>query len=62
MGYIAMQGQAWIGLSSFLFKITFLNQKRKKKKNRKKKKKRKTRKIDTENMEWVCGNTFFLVR
>jgi hypothetical protein len=61
MGYIAVQGQAWIGLSSFLFKITFLNQKRKKK-NRKKKKKRKTRKIDTENMEWVCGNIFFPVR
>ena len=35
MGYIAMQGQAWIGLSSFLFKITFLNQKRKKKKKKK---------------------------
>ncbi len=35
---------------------------KKKKKNRKKKKKRKTRKIDTENMEWVCGNIFFPVR
>ena len=34
MGYIAMQGQAWIGLSSFLFKITFLNQKIKKKKQK----------------------------